>query len=110
MGQLGSKLRSVQGGAVAFKCPGCNSMHRIVVSGSVRPRWGYNGDPDRPTFIPSILIRTGRAVDPSYEPEPDDPPEVCHSFVTDGRIRFLDDCTHKLAGKTVELPDLKPHT
>lgn len=96
MAQLGSKLRSVQGGAVAFKCPGCNSMHRIVVSGSVRPRWGYNGDPDRPTFIPSIRVKGSKY--------------LCHSYVTDGRIRFLEDSTHTFAGKTVELPDLKPRT
>lgn len=31
--------------------------------------------------------------------------EICHSFVTDGKIRFLNDCTHDLAGQTV---DLKP--
>jgi hypothetical protein len=31
---------------------------------------------------------------------------VCHSFVTDGRIQFLGDCTHALANQTVELPDL----
>ncbi len=29
--------------------------------------------------------------------------EVCHSFVTDGQIQFLGDCTHKLAGQTVPL-------
>lgn len=28
---------------------------------------------------------------------------VCHSFVFDGEIRFLGDCTHALAGKTVPL-------
>jgi hypothetical protein len=33
-------------------------------------------------------------------------PTVCHSYVTDGKIRFLDDCTHELAGKTVELEDV----
>jgi hypothetical protein len=26
-------------------------------------------------------------------------------FVTDGRIQFLGDCTHALAGQTVDLPD-----
>ena len=31
--------------------------------------------------------------------------DICHSFVTDGRIQFLGDCTHKLAGQTVDLPD-----
>ena len=29
----------------------------------------------------------------------------CHSFVREGRIEFLSDCTHALAGQTVELPD-----
>lgn len=28
---------------------------------------------------------------------------VCHSFVRDGRIEFLGDCTHELAGKSVAL-------
>lgn len=31
--------------------------------------------------------------------------EVCHSFVTEGRIQFLGDCTHALANQTVDLPD-----
>ncbi len=32
------------------------------------------------------------------------PPAVCHTFVTDGRIQFLGDCTHVMAGQTVDLP------
>ena len=32
---------------------------------------------------------------------------VCHSFITDGRIQFLGDCTHELKGQTVELPEVK---
>jgi hypothetical protein len=31
---------------------------------------------------------------------------VCHSFVTDGRIQYLGDCTHAMAGQTVDLPDI----
>lgn len=34
------------------------------------------------------------------------PPHVCHSFVTDGKIRFLSDCTHDLADQTVPMEDL----
>lgn len=30
----------------------------------------------------------------------------CHSFVRDGKIEFLSDSTHKLAGQTVDLPPL----
>ena len=29
---------------------------------------------------------------------------MIRSYVEAGRIRFLDDCTHALAGKTVDLP------
>lgn len=30
---------------------------------------------------------------------------VCHSFVTDGKIRFLNDCTHDKAGQILDLPE-----
>lgn len=33
-------------------------------------------------------------------------PQVCHSYVTNGRIQYLGDCTHELAGQTVDLPEL----
>lgn len=34
------------------------------------------------------------------------PKHVCHSFVTDGKIQFLSDCTHDLAGQTVDMVDI----
>ena len=30
----------------------------------------------------------------------------CHSFVRDGKIRFLADSYHELAGQTVDLPEV----
>jgi len=33
----------------------------------------------------------------------DVPDMCCHSFITDGQIKFLGDCTHELAGQTVAL-------
>ncbi|WP_281179440.1 DUF6527 family protein [Sphingomonas pituitosa] len=90
---------------VGFWCPGCHAPHVLPVAPAQGgDAWGYNGSPEAPTFMPSVLVRTGRAVDPAFQPEPGDPPEVCHSFVTDGRIAFLGDCTHALAGQTVDLP------
>lgn len=62
-------------------------------------RWTFNGDMERPTFRNSMLARWNHG--PAREPR------VCHSFVTDGRIEFLADCTHALAGKTVDLPDFE---
>ena len=93
MAALGSKLRTLQGGLLAFWCPGCDSVHHV------NSGWTFNGDGDKPTFSPSVLVNAGRA-----NPQA----EICHSFVRDGRIEFLGDCTHALAGKTVDLPDFDP--
>ncbi len=70
------------------------------------PRWDFNGDSDRPTFAPSIKATGFR---PSDKPEEfDDPTKdqryVCHSFVNDGQIKFLADCTHNFKNQTLEIP------
>jgi hypothetical protein len=31
---------------------------------------------------------------------------LCHTFVTDGQIQYLGDCTHALAGQTVDLQEM----
>ena len=78
-------------------CPGCECAHGI------NDGWKFNGNFDLPTFTPSILVKSrgyvGLISDNVVENT------VCHSFVTDGKIRFLSDCTHALKGKTVDLPD-----
>lgn len=79
-----------------FMCPGCHTGHGIIVNNPPGPSWQFNGDVDRPTITPSILVNRDR-VNPAAE--------VCHSFVNDGKIQFLSDCTHAMAGQTVELPD-----
>ena len=104
MSALSTILRGAEDGGVLFFCPGCRAVHGVKVGTGAEPRWGYTGNPDAPTFTPSVLVQTGRAVDPTFKSEPGDPPEVCHSFVTDGRIQFLGDSTHQLAGQTVDLP------
>jgi len=63
-------------------CPGCDRAH------GYDSRWAFNGDLDRPTFTPSLVVEESA---------------LCHSFVTDGRIQFLADSTHALAGQTVDL-------
>jgi hypothetical protein len=78
----------------SFMCPGCGYEHTLgIADGCTGPRWTWNGDMVRPTFTPSVLGRGGGR----------DGQRVCHSFVTDGNIQFLDDCTHALAGQTVPL-------
>lgn len=95
---------------VRFWCPGCKTHHIITVKRDADehdiPAWSWNGDGDRPTFSPSILVRHEAVPNAGEGFEEWRSERVCHCFVRDGRIQFLSDCTHHLAGQTVELPDL----
>lgn len=110
------------GKALDFRCPGCGDTHLVTIKQSDNPEhrhpvWGWNGSYDAPTFSPSLLVRTGHFVSGEpvstcwncQNPEHDHAHKcyVCHSFVNDGRIQFLGDCTHPLAGQTVEIPELE---
>lgn len=92
-------LRLIQGGELAWWCPGCRCAHAVPIDAPERPGWVFNGDYDRPTFTPSAQSAYpifGHVVAETTEGK-------CHCFVTDGEIRFLNDCTHAFAGKTVRL-------
>ena len=107
MGAISSKLRNAEGGGLTFWCPGCARAHTVRVGDGPGPRWNWNGSADRPTFQPSVLVTWSEpSDDPALAGDPaHDVSRVCHSFVTDGQIQFLGDCTHALAGQTVPLPD-----
>lgn len=100
-------------GGAGHWCPGCNNGHEIdtEVRNAQGAKWGFNCDAQRPTFTPSINIRWGRFADPEWKPSDgeEDHSGVCHYFITDGKIIFLSDCTHALAGQTVDLPDVPAH-
>ena len=107
-------LWSLDAGRVMFHCPGCKTGHQITVQDDPNrqgPIWGYNGNPDAPTFTPSILVRgTARLTNEEHATimagEKIEPRKfVCHSLVTDGQIQFLGDCTHALAGQTLPIPN-----
>jgi len=109
-------LRIAEGGRLLFRCPGCNEAHQVQVGEGPGPRWGFNGDYERPTFSPSILVRSHRTAKDSNgrwtgdwerDATGNPIPSICHSFVRDGRIEFLDDCTHARTGQTVPLPDFE---
>lgn len=109
-----SILRWTDGSRVTFYCPGCKETHAVPVCGT--DGWTFNGDLDKPTLSPSILRRSGHFVPGhsgacwcTYNAEhPEEDPFLClqcHSFVKDGFIQFLGDCSHALAGQTVALPE-----
>ena len=102
------RLRVDQFGWAIFRCPGCNTNHRIHVSmavqmpkGADHPIWEWNGNDELPTITPSIRVWAGVYKDGQNKPY------CCHSFIKDGKIQFLGDCTHYLVGQTVDLPEMK---
>lgn len=90
-----------------FWCGGCQTHHAVTV-----PRWSWNGDLEKPTFRPSVLVRGTVPLSDAEAAavmagEPFQPQDfTCHSYVTDGRIEYLSDSTHRLAGTTVDLPPI----
>ncbi len=108
MSRLSAKLRSLEGGRVMFWCPGCDGAHQITVEDVPNrqgPIWGYNGNPDAPTFTPSILVQyNGTDAGQNRADGRLAPPAICHSFVTNGHIQFLGDCTHALAARPSKCP------
>lgn len=88
---------------LAFHCPACERDHRLhqVVVRTNGTGWKWNGSLDRPTFEPSVLVNVG-GMNPTAP--------ICHSFVRNGMIEFLSDCTHAMAGQTVEIPAWDSHS
>lgn len=62
------------------------------------PCWTWNGSIEKPTLKPSILSK----VDFGENRES----IICHSFVNDGKVQFLSDCSHEFAGQTLDLLDI----
>jgi hypothetical protein len=118
MGMLSRLLRNSADNGLAFWCPGCERAHRIQHGAGNGPRWQWNGDAERPTFSPSVHV-TGTDMTEKGEADYaawiaagcparngvafESAPVVCHTFVTDGRIQYLNDCTHALAGQTIDM-------
>ncbi len=90
---------------MCFKCPGCGRTHQIPTIGPAA-KWQFNNNLDSPTFFPSLLVTSGYYVAPQLYAVNHPSSFLCHSFITDGKIQFLNDCTHQLAGQTVDLNDI----
>ena len=98
----------LEGDLLTWWCPGCHRTHAVTVN--VPGGWEWNGDLDRPTLTPSILVHSYRTFidDELQEPALTNERNImmtplCHSFMRAGRLEFLTDCTHELAGQTVPM-------
>lgn len=84
---------------VSWYCPGCQCSHYVEIKphhGSKGQSWTWNEDIGEPVIKPSVhYVGT------------------CHCYVggvsgeVPGKIVFLSDCTHALAGQTVETEDVE---
>ena len=115
MGQLSAKLRTTENG-LSYWCQSCEEMHAVnIVPEGAGGGWTFAGTYDAPTFKPSVRVTGVQGVNVKGEwtgewktgPDGKPLPLNCHTFITDGKVQFLADCTDKArAGTTEPLPDL----
>lgn len=104
-----SLVKKEQEGVYAFFCIGCGEKHVYYTQEAKQNiSWQYNGNPDAPTFTPSLLNRWGKHANPEWEEPEGEAPEhgwsgTCHLFITNGQIIYCGDSTHALAGQTVDM-------
>ncbi len=85
---------------LTWYCPGCRRNHDVPVPPHPQA-WEWNRSLEAPTLSPSVLVEyNGRDAGKDGAP-----PAVCHCFIRDGRIEFLGDCSHDLAGREVPMED-----
>ena len=88
---------------VLLKMPGPMPYRLIpvILKGSRKGThcWSWNGDTEKPTLKPSIKSWDGVRTKPGVT--------VCHTWINDGQAQFLADCTHELAGQTLDLLDVE---
>ena len=81
-------------GKFVYYCPGCQANHVINTKAwNKLPVHTISGSPQKPTIRASVLSKGSQG-----KGKPN-----CHSYVTDGKITFLSDCTHALVGQTVPM-------
>lgn len=74
-----------------FWDPAMQEPNAFYVGGGSGRSWSWNGDAEKPTVNPSVLLTR--------------PGMRNHLFIRDGKLQYLSDCTHELAGRTVEMVD-----
>jgi hypothetical protein len=99
-----AEIKDKQGEGFFFYCPGCKMNHLIPVSyttnhthrkGKAKPVWRFNGNLDKPTFVPTFAVEWAGS----------EPPQRCHCIIRDGELIYLVGSTHELSGKRVKMED-----
>lgn len=85
--------------SIWFFCPSCEKLHGLDEG------WGFNGDWHNATFTPSYL--TWNDPNPAAKPGRFRDGWRCHSYIKNGHIEFLSDCTHAHANETMLIPEFR---
>lgn len=92
-----SDILAIKNKEPAIWCEACGHFHIFYVN-SFSPGgklWIWNEKPESPSFMPSFYKKLGNS-------------NICHFFVKNGQIEYLNDSTHHLKGKIRDLSPL-PH-
>lgn len=81
-------------------CTACQEFHSIHtkipdVNGTI---YNITGTLQQPTITPLVV----RVIE-KFNKSKHSADHICNGVVTEGQIRYLENCTHTLAGKSVEL-------
>lgn len=100
MGKLSAKLVRTERG-IAHWCPACKCFHAFTLYPlrAAHTQWLFNNNLVEPSFQPDNRIRIEDEKEGDY---------VCHYRLHEGRIEYLEDCTHAMRGKNIMLPDIPP--
>lgn len=93
MGQVTTKLRNYEDGFFWW-CPACEEMHPLPY----KQGWTWDGNLETPTFTPSFKHDWYWGEERKHL--------ICHYIMTAGKVSYCSDCTHSMAGQTIEMPDL----
>lgn len=94
-----------QKGVFYFFCPGCKEYHSLhtIQPNNNGTTFVITGTLQSPTVTPMI----GRIIEKfNKSKHANNPAHVCNSRITDGKIRYLENCSHALAGRIVDLPNV----
>ncbi len=86
-----------------YWCYGCDSLHFVAINpdkNTIGAGWDFSGTLENPIYSPSQLIRY------EYGPAEERKTHICHTFIKDGMIQYLGDCTHEFRNQTIPMSPL----
>lgn len=89
---LSRRLIQPRPGWIAHWCDACQMLHELPTQHSNEScHWEWDGQTHRPTLSPSIRTECT---------------QVCHYYLREGWLHYLNDSSHAYAGRVIALPDI----